>query len=654
MKKKILMLAAVVFSNHLHAQSVAAASLKDSTKNLDEVVITATKFPKKQSETGKLVTIIGPDILQKSMGRSLADLLNQQAAIIVPGAQNVLGSNVDVYLRGSIKVLILLDGVPAYDASSIGNVFDLNQIPVAGIERVEILKGGQSTLYGSDAVAGVINIISKKTAAKKMEAYAGASAGSYGTFRGTAGLAGKVRNTSYTLYYNTAYSNGVSAAYDSTGNKNFDKDGCKQHAVNASVTTMLCKNLQAGLHSQYSKYRTDADGAAFTDDKDYTLANSNLVNGITAQYKTKKGAVYFNASLAGITRHYVNDSLDVSGFADFVKEKYTGNSFFAEIYTAQNIQQHIEVVTGIDYRFQNSNQDYLSLKDFIPYKTSIGSDSVNNKMYSVYASLLIKKLGGFNAEMGGRYNRHSQYGNSFTYTFNPSYTINNWKIFTNISSAFKAPSLYQLFGPGVANSKLEAEKSVTYETGIAYATQNFTARAVYFYRTIKNGIGYNLASFSYFNNNKQQDKGVELEAGFKKDNFSFNASYCYLTGNVNTKKYRYNAATYSFEITGDTSFNNLFRRPKHTLNATLGYQFTKQFFASSSVRMVGRRYEGQFEALPVELEPYSTIDLYAGYKINNHITLFADLRNISNKKFFDVWGYNSRRFNAMAGINCTF
>jgi vitamin B12 transporter len=159
MKKKIFIVAAVITSSHLQAQ-------QDSTnKTLDEVIITATKFPQKQSTTGKVITVITKEQIEKSNSRSVSQLLNEQAGITISGALNNSGSNQTVYLRGSSagRSLILIDGIPVYDPSVNNNYFDLNLISLNNVESIEVCRGAQSTLYGSDAVAGVINIITLKT-----------------------------------------------------------------------------------------------------------------------------------------------------------------------------------------------------------------------------------------------------------------------------------------------------------------------------------------------------------------------------------------------------------------------------------------------------------------------------------------------------------
>jgi len=122
----------------------------------------------------------------------------------------------------------LIDGVRVGDPSQINNSFDLNAINTSQVERIEILKGAQSTLWGSDAVAGVINIITKKGGANKIDPSVMLSYGSYNTFKANAGLNGKLDDFTYDLNYNHTDSKGFSAAYDSTGTNNFDNDGLKQ------------------------------------------------------------------------------------------------------------------------------------------------------------------------------------------------------------------------------------------------------------------------------------------------------------------------------------------------------------------------------------------------------------------------------------------
>src|ERR1035437_1329015 len=192
MCKRIILVAVSLFTlMQLHAQK------KDSTKavQLDEVIITANKMPQKQSTTGKVVTVITKDQIEKSSGKTIAQLLNQQAGVTINGALNNLGANQTVYLRGasSGRVLILVDGIPVYDPSMINNEFDLNLISLNSVESIEICRGAQSTLYGSDAIAGVINIITvNDNVSKPFNVKATVTGGSYGTYRGNIQLYGKV------------------------------------------------------------------------------------------------------------------------------------------------------------------------------------------------------------------------------------------------------------------------------------------------------------------------------------------------------------------------------------------------------------------------------------------------------------------------------
>jgi vitamin B12 transporter len=161
--KKFFTVAAILISSQLVAQQTEFQE-RDSTRTLDNVVVIATKYPTKQSNTGKLVSVVTRQQIEQSAGKDLAQVLNEQTGMTVSGAFSNPGKDKSIFFRGanSNYTLLLLDGIPLNDPSGTGGAFDIRLIPLEQVERIEILKGSQSTLYGSNAIAGVINIISKK------------------------------------------------------------------------------------------------------------------------------------------------------------------------------------------------------------------------------------------------------------------------------------------------------------------------------------------------------------------------------------------------------------------------------------------------------------------------------------------------------------
>lgn len=638
---KIIAAAAVIISTTAQAQ--------DSTKNLTGVVVTATKFPLKQANTGKVITVINRQELDRNQGRSISDVLNTQAALIINGTTNNLGSNQEVFLRGAAsgKTLILIDGIPAYDASGISGAYDLNLINADQVERIEILKGSQSTLYGSDAIAGVINIITRKGGPKKLGAQVNFAAGSYGTFKTGVGLNGTIAKTNYNVQFNSINSRGFSSAHDLAGNNGFDKDGFDQTTFRANIGQKITDKFGLRLTAQLSSYKTDVDDGAFTDDADNTVKSNNALAGIGADYQLGKAALHFNYNYNTTRRKYFDDSVSMGGgFAYWSKGDYRGNSHFTELYSNIAVHKNIDILVGADYRNQQSDQSYSSVSMFGPYTDpTLSRDSVKVNQLGVYASLIVKDLAGFNAELGGRYNSFNKYGDAFTFSFNPSYHITrNIRVFANISSGFKAPSLYQVYGPYKPQvGELKPEQSMSYEGGVQYIKENVNLRAVYFARDIKDNIlFYTTPTFEsyYINGDKQKDKGFELEAQVNFGKVTLDANYTNIDGKIETTQ----------SSGKDTSYFNLYRRPKQTINLSLGISITKNWYLNTSVQSIGKRFEGVFGGAPIEMPSYYTWNLYTQYSIGRIAKLFLDLRNITDEKYFEVRGYNSRRFNVMGGV----
>jgi vitamin B12 transporter len=652
--RNIFAVAAVSISSLVHAQEspqTADSSLTSSSiKTLDPVVITTNKYPKKQSQTGKVVTVIDRSVLEKLGGHTLGEVLNLAAGVTINGANNNLGTNQRISIRGSSdgNVLLLIDGIPVNDPSVISNYFDLNFINTVQIERIEILKGGQSTLYGSDAVSGVINIITKKTEGKKVAPYASASYGSYSTFNGSAGVRGQSQFLTYNALASATSSQGFSSAYDSIGNKGFDKDGYHQYTFKGDIGLKLTDHLQWNLLGNCSRYKAGVDAAAFTDDKDFTIDNTNWQAGSGLVWKQQHGALHANYQYNYVNRFYLDDSTDKGSFTYYSNSTYIGRTHFAELY--ENYKWNdFEFLGGVDYHAWNTNQVYNSISIYGPFNTDLSDTLAKMKQSSVYGSVVYNHHG-LNIELGGRLNHHNVYGNNSTYTFNPSYLIQQkLKLFANLSSAFKTPTLFQLFDAFSGNEKLDPERSTILEGGIEGYIGNTRARATVFHRTTQNAIQYiiiNPVTYEghYYNTNEQKNSGLELEFNYESAKWKIASNYTYTKGKV--------SSTYSEsgdKLSKDTVYNNLYRVPAHAFNGLVSYNVSKSLAVSTVLKYVGKRYEPVYAARPKQLDDYVTIDLAGQYSFSEGLKAFIDLKNITNTKYFDVLGYNSRRFNFTIG-----
>ncbi|TMI65685.1 MAG: TonB-dependent receptor [Bacteroidetes bacterium] len=652
MKRNFLFVAAAFFGSQLTAQ-------QDTTvKAMDELVITANKYPNKTSLTGKVLTIISREQLERSGGKDLAQILTEQAGVYIGGANSNPGKDKSIYLRGARidHTLITIDGVPVYDPSGIGGNFDIRNLSAANIERIEILKGSQSTLYGSDAIAGVINIITKKAGNKAMNGNAMLGYGSFNSFRGSAGINGQKEKFDYNLNYSIHKTDGIN---ESTSNSsNADKDGYTQHNIMAGFGIQPSKNIRIQPYIRFSKIDGDLDQGAFVDELDYTYNQESFQAGVRNEFsfgKTKLNILYnYNT----IDREYIDDSIkSQNGFDTYSRGMYKGNEHFIDAYAHFSINDKIKLTTGVDFRSSVSDQEYLSIGFYGPYKTKYSSDSLNQNQLGLYAAMNFNSSCGFNIELGNRLNIHSEYGSYDVFNINPSYLINKrFKLFANFSSAYRTPSLYQLFSE-YGNKDLDPESGYTLEGGMQFFSNDkkFTSRAVAFKRDVKDVIFfyYNASTFQsqYINQDKQKDNGIELEASYTiAKNTTIKAFYTYVTGEITTKK----------SSGKDTTFFNLLRRPKNSFGVNISSQVNEKLFVSSNLSAFGERSDryfdsNTFQTVNATLKSYALWDVYAEYGFSkNKIKLFADLRNILDSKYTEISGFNTTGFAINGGVRLNF
>jgi vitamin B12 transporter len=633
MKKEIKVWAMTMIACWLWAPTKTMAQQDSlSSTTLREVVVTATKFPKNVSETGKVLTIIDEEQLSRSAGKDLAQLLNEQVGLVINGANSNPAKDKSVFLRGAAGkyTLILVDGVPVNDPSGIDGAFDLRLLSLDQIERIEILKGSQSTLYGTDAMAGVINIITKRKGDKPVSGTGTLSYGSYHTFRGNVGISGSTDKFDYSVGYTRFQTDGISEAKEPDDNADFDKDGFEQNALQLNVGYKPTDKISIRPFVRFNDFDGAYDVGAFADDADAFYKANTLHYGANADYQFKNGTV--NVMYA----HNKTERSFVSMFGG--PDEYDGRFNHGEVFTHWNFTDHVQFLGGLSYQHVNM------------VATNATVENPTADMTSPYASLFINNLNGFSVEAGGRFVSHSVYGNTFTYSINPSYLINNQvKLFANYGTGFKAPTLTQLYGPFGANEDLEPEESTSVEGGIQFTSvdKRVDVRATWFNRKIENVIIY---TTGYINQDKLNDHGVEVEAAYTLSKLTLTGFYAYVDGELTTQS---GSGT-------ETKPNDLLRRPKHSVGLNIGYRATEKLFASLNFKTFGERNDvffdlNTFTSSPVVLEAYQLLDVYMEYALfNNRVKLFGDFRNLLDQDYFEGYGYNTQRLNATLGLRATF
>jgi vitamin B12 transporter len=629
MKKEIKVWAMTMIACWFWAPTQTTAqqdSLASTT--LREVVVTATKFPKNASETGKVLTIIDENQLSRSSGKDLSQLLNEQVGLVINGANSNPAKDKSVFLRGAAGkyTLILVDGVPINDPSGIDGSFDLRLLSIDQLSRIEILKGSQSTLYGTDAMAGVINIITKMKDDKAVSGTGTLGYGSYNTFRGNVAIACSTDKLEYNLGYTRLTTDGITEAKEPNDNDDFDRDGLEQNAIQFNLGYKPTDNISIRPFVRFNDFDGAYDAGAFADDPDAFYNARTLNYGANAAYQFKRGA--FNAM-------YANNKTERSFVSMYGgPDKYDGRFNHGELFTNLNLSDNFQLLGGLTYQHFK----------IIAANTPI--ENPESTITSPYLSFFVKNLRGFSAELGGRFHNHSVYGNNFTFSINPSYLINDQlKLFANYATGFKAPTLSQLFGPFGANKDLEPEEAVSTEGGVQFisADKRLDVRTTHFKRKIDHVIVY---TTGYINQDKLNDQGVEVEASCYLNKLTLTGSYAYVEGEITTQ-----TGTGS-----ETIANDLLRRPRHTVGLNIGYNATDKFFASLNFKAFGKRNDlffdlSTFTSSPVVLDAYQLLDVYLEYAVlNDRIKVFGDFRNLLDQSYYEVYGYSTQRFNAMIGV----
>lgn len=650
MKQQIFVLAAIMFSSRLSAQDSA------KIQTFEEVVVTATKYPVKTSTIGKVITVITREQLAQSGGKDLSQILAAQSGLLVNGSSSNPGKDKSIYLRGARvdHTLITIDGIPVYDASGIGGNFDIRNISVDLVERIEILKGSQSTLYGSDAIAGVINVITRKAAGNKHTFQGSLQGGSYGDQKLQGSINGSREKIDYSIGYTKSRQTGIDEAAHAEALG--DKDGYRQEQWQVQLGIKPTQHISIRPFVRSAHIKGALDQGAFTDELDYTYDQKSFQTGVKSIFKVGSQTFNFLYQYNTIDRSYKDDSLlSRNGFDTYSTGAYKGREHYADFYWNGHLQDRIEITAGADFRTSQSDQAYLSISPWGNTDSKYDKSKLHQQQVGLYASALIHAPHHLTVELGDRVNFHDLYGSHQVFNINPSILLKDrLKLYANLSSAYRTPSLYQLFSE-YGNDQLKPEAAITTEAGFQFfgADQKYSLRTTYFDRSVKDMIFFyynaSTGASQYINQDKQHDHGVEVEAKWKiRTNLQLTAFYNYVTGTIHTK------------MAGrDTSYHNLLRRPKHAIGLNLSLQVTPKLFVSTQMSYVGKRQDSFYDITvyavkEVTLSAYGLCDVYADYDLyKKRLKWFVDLRNVTQTHYAEVSGFNTLGRNVYTGLRWT-
>jgi len=607
---------------------------KEKAESLDEIIITATKFETNKKNIGKIVYKITQETIKNSAGKTVIDLLNDVPGVEINGNFSTKGQNLGYYIRGgrNRQVAVLIDGVNVNDPSSFGGDFDLRQIDIQQIESIEVLKGAASTLYGSGAATGVINIILKKASKKNFNGTFSTSMGSNSSSKNNSLTAeefttnfnfnGTLGKIDYLLALNANGSGGLSAAESLDLNNPFKEDIFARQNVLLNLNYSINEKLKFGFSASIDEFSTDFDGfdfnpvtfESFPADKNNNLTSTQKRGGFNLEYTYEKGSLKLRTFVTNINRHETPSN-------DFFYGKVLG----FDIFNHYKYSNEFSILAGITSQFQDMKQE----TSFSQIEKGAGKQH----FFDPYVSLNYFSDFGFTFSAGSRLNIHSEYGENVVFNINPAYNFNltkisKAKVFTSYSTAFVTPTLSEIFTKLPSIDELLPEEDITIETGFELIfSPKFSVNSTFFYREETNKIGYDSTTFQTINDiGTFFARGIESEIAYKPfKNTNVLANFTHI----------------------NRAENLLLKIPKNTFFMKVDYQLFPETFTAISYRFVDETKDFGNVVLP----SYNLVDIFINHQLlNGKVMFFGNITNIFNENFQEIAGFTTRGRNYNLGL----
>jgi vitamin B12 transporter len=607
-------------------QDAAASALSNSEAESEGIVVSATRIETAEDESPASIDVIRPDDFDIKQTHRVADALRE-----VPGLSVVQsgppGSLTSVFTRGlrSEHTQVLLDGIPVNQG--LQGAFNFADLTTDNIDRIEIVRGPQSTLYGPRALAGVIQIFTKRGSGKPTGEFT-FEGGSNSTFRETLTSSGSAQQLDYSI-----------------GLSRLDTDNQRpnnQYRLSSGIANVgWSPSEQLRISSLFT----------------YSLADLGLPNTIfdprsRDNFLTERWLVAPHVDFKPVEwwRHrlvfsydeerQVNDPND-DGFVGPTRALFTRAT--VDYQNDLKPASWLTLTSGFFYSHVDAGQQRPFVSQLFGSQPTFISDETEET--SVFIQASVTPIKGLNLVAGGRYDHFNQFGDVWTYRFAGSYLIakTDTHLHASVATGFSPPSSQdKIFGNNFA---LQPERDLGWDAGVEqrFCEGRAAIGLTYFHNDLSNVIGFN-GLFETLNLGAAETQGVEVEVRVTPvAGLTFRVSYTYLEAEKTS------AADIS-QLPGA----RLPRRPRNEAYVSASYLWCKKLRTTVEAKFVNAREELNFGGPNFDIEDYAFVNVAAEYEISSCVSVFARVNNLTDEQYSEVFGFPALGRTVYGGVKVRF
>jgi len=596
---------------------------------LDEVVVTSDRLPTPKDQVAGSISVLTARDIERQQLKTVAQALREIPGVdVIQDGGDGKTTTVSIRASGPSRTLVFVDGVEMNDSIGSGGdgLFNFANLTTDNVERIEVLRGSQSALYGPDATGGVIQIFTKKGQGPLQASLTGET-GSQGYLRSGLGLNGGDRWLDYSIQVSHFREDGFSAAAPNASHTlPLEDDGTQNTVVSSQFGSNPFSFLTLRLIQRYTESKTDVDDGAFNDDPNHiNLTRDSILKGeVETRFFDRRWQqiLSFSQTLQHFTD--VNDT-DLDHPYDVTRSFYNGRR---EQFDWQN-NLRLLLHHTFSFGFEN-RQEWGDATDHYEYLdgwtlSSASSDSSftrkTNRDNGWFLQDQTSYGDRFFLSAGARFDRHDTFGTRATWRLAPAYIvpITQTKLKTTLGTGWRTPTLYQLYSD-YGNPSLRAERSLAWDAGFEqpFLRNRFRLNAVYFDQRYKNYLDYDLAKWAYCNTPRVRTRGAEtsLDGRFYKDSLVHLSVNYTEAKNLDTRE----------PMQG---------RPLHRASLALDSPSVHGARVGFEVLYTGRRKN------PVWMPDYTLVRLHVDWKATNRMKIFARVENLFGRRYQEYDGYQT-------------